>query len=291
MTKDITTTANLALAERITAIEQTASECNLDRLGNLGSFERTFKLAAGMQNLRQLITEDMMQDVMQLMNTPLGFRTDRDPSQTDRDGKPFEPYPVGVVKEVLIEATLRGLQPVGNQFNIMSGRCYITKEGFTHKLKDLPGFAGLVIVMSPPRVGVDGAGALVTCSATWSMNGTPGRIECEIPVRINKGMGADAALGKAERKLKARIYAQITGSEQPEGDVDDVERARTVNPAATGPVNLSEALNADAKVETAAAGKPAASTAQPTGNGQQKPAGTQQSPKAPAGAPMQGELV
>lgn len=232
------------LAERITAIEQTAGECALDRLGNLGSFERTFKLAAGMQELRELITDEMMRNVMQLMDTPLGFRTDHDPKLTDRDGKPFEPYPVAVVKEALIEATLRGLQPVGNQFNIIGQRCYITKEGFTHKLKELPGFAGLQITMSPPRVGADGAGAIVQCVATWTMDGRPGRIECEIPVRINKGMGADAALGKAERKLKARIYAQITGSEQPEGDVEDVDNLRRVNEgkAAAGVDGLKERL-------------------------------------------------
>lgn len=213
------------LDNQLAEIEKVAAECNLDSIASLGSFKRAFALSRGIQQLRAMISDDMMSDVMSLMNTSLGFRTDRDPQTSPGT----EPYGIEVVRECLIEASLRGLQPVGNQFNIISGRCYVTKEGFSHKLRELPGFAGLKMNFGVPRL--TQGGAIVECSATWQLDGKKSSITAEIPVRMNKGMGADAVLGKAERKLKARIFAQITGSEQPEGEADEpnVDTMRRVN--------------------------------------------------------------
>lgn len=76
-------------------------------------------------------------------------------------------------------------------------------------------------------------GALVPALATWELNGKPDRLDCRvtkradgeddmrIPIRVNKGMGADAIIGKAERKVCHRVYEIITGISLPSVDEDE----------------------------------------------------------------------
>lgn len=59
--------------------------------------------------------------------------------------------------------------------------------------------------------------------ATWLLHGKPDSLEVCIPVRVNSGMGADAILGKATRKILGRIHARITGSNQMIDDDGDNE--------------------------------------------------------------------
>ncbi len=210
--------------EKIAAMEHVISQCSLQHQDGGSQFKEMFTMAAGMRELRNLITADAMEDVMQLQNTALGFRTDK-----SKDSKPPQPegYPVDVVKDCIIEASLRGLRPVGNEFNIISGRVYVTKEGFARLVREYPGLTDLRLQPQVPRMR-DG-GALVQFKATWNLDGQPQSLEREYPVRVNAGMGADAIIGKATRKMLAAIYGQLTGSEHAlrEGDVTDLEPQRT----------------------------------------------------------------
>jgi hypothetical protein len=177
-----------------------------------GSFSKAFAVSTAMNDLRNALTPHMAQ-FMKLQGTSLGFKTDKD----ETGG-----YPIEVVKDALIEATLRGVQPVGNQFNVISKRCYITKEGYEYKLKHLRGLAGLKINIGVPKVHTSGEGAIVECKAEWTYNGVADTKTSEIPVRVNKAMGVDAIIGKASRKMAKRVFEQITGSPEPEDEgVDD----------------------------------------------------------------------
>lgn len=172
-------------------------------------------MARAMKTLRALMTDKIMADVMELMNTPLGFKTDR-PNATNNTF-----YTKDEVRDVLIQALLRGLQPVDNQFNIIAGNLYVTKEGYERMLQEFPGLQDLQFDLGVPAT--NGDGALVTARATWVLDGRPGSISCErgekptdpdyrIPVRVNKAMGIDAILGKAKSKLLRRIYERLTGT-------------------------------------------------------------------------------
>ena len=193
----------MAVAEQLEGISK---ERSLAVLGNVGQFKKAFMVASAIRNMKNLLTNEVMAPIMELQNTSLGFRADAT-------------YPVEVVKEAIIEASIRGLQPVGNQFNIIAKRCYITKEGFTYLMKNLPGLTDLKLIPSVP-VMVAG-GATVKYKATWTYDGKPDSIEREIPVKVNSGMGADAVLGKAERKIRAAIYGQITGTNISDGEVSE----------------------------------------------------------------------
>ena len=193
-------------------------------MGDGGHFGRAFRMAAAINALHRAITPEMLKDIMHLQGTGLGFLTDKD-SGTGYDEK--------TVKLVAIEAALMGAHWVGNEFNIISARPYLTKNFFTRKLREFPGLTDLKLSPGVPVLMGD-KGALVPYVATWKLNGVEMRIERlvtklddkreldeRICVKVNSGMGADAILGKAERKIKAAIYARLTGSDLTDGEVDD----------------------------------------------------------------------
>lgn len=192
-------------------IEEAANKYSLATIQAMPRFERAIALARGITEIRGLLMP-LMPQIVPLMGTRLGFKT-------DKDGK--ESYPISTVCDCVIEATIRGLQLVGNQFNIISGSCYTTKEGYTQLLANYPGLTDLKINLAVPTV--TAGGAKVVGKATWRLNGVPNSLECEIPVRMNAGSGADQVLGKANRKIRARIWEVITGSPQSgiDGEVDD----------------------------------------------------------------------
>jgi acetylornithine deacetylase/succinyl-diaminopimelate desuccinylase-like protein len=185
---------------------------SLDIASMTSGFEKAIVTAQAFDSLRSALDDKTMASIMKLQGSSLGFRTDKDGDKG---------YPVAVVRDCLIEAVLRGVQPVGNHFNIIAGRCYITKEGFAYLLKKLPGFSDFRTMYGIPK-SLTG-GAIVACEASWKFNGIPDRLECEIPIKVNAGMGSDAILGKAARKLMARVYAQVTGSEMTDGDASEAE--------------------------------------------------------------------
>ncbi len=195
--------------ENLQTIEKQVQELGLAKIDS--GFQKAFAVSTATQNLRQALTSEVMSPIMQMQGSSLGFRTDYD----SKGG-----YGEDVVKEALIEAVLRGVQPAGNQFNIIAGRCYITREGFAYLLKNLSGFTDYkpnydILEMKPGR-------AKVNCKATWKMNGKNDSVDCVIPIRVNGNMGADAVIGKAARKLMARVYFQATGTDITDGEAETI---------------------------------------------------------------------
>lgn len=211
-------------------LEQTAA--NLDTVASryagavwnpaLGQLKRAMLMARAVDELRKAITPEIMRMVMKLQNTRLGFRTDRGPGAN----KP--PYTEDVVRECLIDALLNGVFPIGNEYNIISGQLYITKEGYQRKVKETPGLTDLRLSPGVPQI--HNGKTVVRFGASWKLNGRPdslcdgegkpGRV-FEIP--SNQYMGPDAIVGKSTRKALKAIYEQIHGSEHsvPDGEVGE----------------------------------------------------------------------
>lgn len=185
-----------------------------------GSMVAALNLAQSINNLRELFSLPEIQATIQsLQDTPLGFRTDRDPSIINKKtNMPQKPYEYAVVKECVIEALLRGLQLVGNQFNIIAGRCYCTKEGFEGLIKAMASVTQFKLNIGVPltRNGM----VTVACNATWVQNGEPASLEAEIPIKAFENSNADQLIGKATRKFLARCYQQMSGFSIPEGDME-----------------------------------------------------------------------
>lgn len=206
--------AALAPAERLGEL---AERCALAVTAAKGKIAETLALAEAVQELRKAVLP-LVPRIRPLIGSPLGFRTDRDTSDKG-------PYPDAVVADVLVEAVGRGLRWTGNEFNVIGGRLYTTKEGYSRLVGELPGLSDLELTPAVPRMG-DG-GAVVKYKATWKLDGAAQSLEREIPTRLNAGMGADAAIGKATRKMLASVHARVTGSTHSfaDSDAEDLEQA------------------------------------------------------------------
>lgn len=224
--KDTRLAKRAALAESAKQVDRIATAGAVAMRESAGSFEHELVVAQAMVDLDRAITPDMMAPIMALMNNPLGFLTDRDPARGD------QPYPETVVRRCFIESKLRGFHAVGNEWNIIGGRFYAAKSGLERLVRTHPAICNLREEFSVPKPnGPDQM--IVSAKATWEQDGNPQELDAEIPIRLNKAMGVDAVLGKAARKLYARILARVAGTVVPEGDAIEVEA--TVTPGVSEP--------------------------------------------------------
>lgn len=196
-------------------------------------FKRALTLSKSMADLRALLTPEVMAPIYGLMNTTLGFKTDRDPHQKTKNGEYKTPYAMEVVRDVMIEAILRGYRPVGNEINIIAGNFYATKNGLRRRVTNFPGMKEFKDVYGVPRVASTGKGAVVTCTAIWKLNGADDGLSCDIGIKGDDFTGLDAYTGKAERKLLKRVMDRISGFDTPEGDASEVDapEPKVVEPA------------------------------------------------------------
>lgn len=176
-------------------------------------FEKAYLIASAAGELKKLLNEEYMAPIMELQGNRLGFKTDKDTNGG---------YSKEVVKNCLIEAVLTGVQPFGNQFNIIAGNCYITKEGFGFLLANFKGLS-YEIVPALPRIGNDSKSAAIVMKVRWTLNGEVKERDLDIPVKMNSFMGTDAVIGKATRKARAWLYNTICGTEIADGDVMDTD--------------------------------------------------------------------
>lgn len=213
-------------------------------LAQLPRFSRAVTTAVAMQELRDALMP-YMPHIMGLMNQPLGFLTDKDPSKA-KPGENIVPYSQEVICSVVVEATLRGFLPVGNEFNVISGRFYGAKAGVTRRVQQWPGMEWVRVVPGVP-INKD-RGALVPVDAEWQMAGVKQELSRTFPVKVNQYMGSDAVIGKATRKMYAAILELLTGMGLPEGEVgDDVGEVIEVQPGkpTTGRLSMGDLKAAD----------------------------------------------
>lgn len=201
----------LALAvpeETITALDNAAASGVLAQ-SVASQFKKMFLLGSVMSELKKLLTPKVMEPIMQLQNSPIGFVTDRP-----------QGYDVDTVRDCVIEASLNGVNVVGNEFNIIASRFYCAKNGLKHKLRDIPGLYKNVTPGIPKMCGDNGA--IVRMHIEWTYNGKSNTKDIDFAIRVNRGMGADAIIGKATRKAYAWLYEEVTGNSVPEGEAGDV---------------------------------------------------------------------
>jgi hypothetical protein len=206
----------VAIGDKIKALDAFAEANSLALLTtDKGQFESAIMVADAITHLKSMLTAEVMKPIMALQGTSIGYRTDKDATGG---------YPVEVVRDAFIDVVLKGFKVVGNEFNIIAGRAYFTREGYEGallRLSRLGHFSDFQDAYSIPKM-VSDSEAIVTASASWKFKGVVGKIEnAQFSIRMNKGMGADGAIGKAKRKLKARVHERVTGIAATEGDTSD----------------------------------------------------------------------
>ena len=179
-----------------------------------GKFEKAYLVSTAIQKLREGLTDEYMRPIMAMQGSKLGFKTDK-----DKEGG----YLMNVVKDCVIDATLIGLSVAGNEFNIIGGNMYPTKEGMKALLRKIDGLV-YDITFQLPRMSE--TSAAVTAVVNWDFKGGKGQKELQIPIKVNKFMGVDGVIGKATRKASYWLYNHITGNDFGEGDVMDIEHVQ-----------------------------------------------------------------
>lgn len=207
----------------------------IDIVNNFGA---AFNAARVITLLRDALTDEVMHKVfIPLMNTKVGFRTDRD-GKPDKNGRVKPLYDVQTVRDAIIDAAIIGLLPTGNQFNIISGTMYPTKEGYTVLLKKIG--AKYVIDVQQDR-SQNPAFAEFPCKINYSFNGEKNSLTVNATVRRDQYSSNDQLRGKAERRAKKALYEYLTGTDY--GDADETS-SRPNAVIDTVAVEISEKGNA-----------------------------------------------
>ena len=187
---------------------------------NASPMMRAFATAAAIQAVEDGITKPLFEDIKNLMNSPLGFKTDRRPGQRDKKGNPIEPYHDVTVKRCVIVALLAGAELAGNQFNIIAGQCYFTKEYMDKVIKTWEGLNNFQLEIGPVMKHGN-TSAAAEASASWDLGGRHHVVECfkdadtgrdmRIIVNAYDSSGPDQLRGLVESKLLRRVVARLTG--------------------------------------------------------------------------------
>ena len=243
----------------------------------VNNFGAAFTAVGVVKLLREALTDEVMHEVfMPLMNTKIGFLTDRDHSKPDKKtGQPPTPYPVPVVRDCLIDALAMGLMPTGNQMNILAGRMYPTKEGYSALLSRL----GVKYIC---EVGLDESeptakAARIQVVINYSYNGEKSKIATVATVKKDSYSSLDQLRGKAERRGKKILYEYLTGCDMGEdGETAVVDATYTV-------VDEQQQRHQDAQQQAATQQPIGHRPAQPSDQPAQQPQGTAQQPQQPQG--------
>lgn len=170
--------------------------------------------------LREALTDEVMTQVfMPLMNTKVGFLTDRN-GRPRKNGEVQPLYTIPVVRDAIIDAVSIGLLPTGNQFNIIAERMYPTKEGYTALLRKLG--VKYFIDVSFDKGQTPGF-AEIPCKINYEYEGAKNGFTVIATVKKDSYSSPDQLRGKAERRAKKALYEYITGCDF--GDADATSSA------------------------------------------------------------------
>ena len=174
--------------------------------------------------LREALTDEVMDKVfMPLMNTKVGFLTDRN-GRPNKKGYTAPLYTRDVVRDCIIDGVTIGLLPTGNQFNIIAERMYPTKEGYTSLLRKLG--VKYFIDTSYDKGQAQGF-AEIPCKINYEYNGEKNGFTIIATVKKDDYSSHDQLRGKAERKAKKALYEYITGCDY--GEADEQSSATVVD--------------------------------------------------------------
>lgn len=181
-----------------------------------------FQAVVVVKTLRELLTDEIMLDVfMPLMNTKIGFATDRS-GKKDKKGNVKPLYSIEVVRDAIIDAAAFGLLPTFNQMNIIAEKMYPTKEGFTALLKKLG--VKYVLNFGEDTTKPEAKFAQISVKINYAIKNKeqkPFVMMAVVPKTIYSSY--DQLKGKAERRAKKMLYEYITGLDLGENDGENIQ--------------------------------------------------------------------
>lgn len=218
------------------------------------SIGEEFALVCAYDDLKGMMmgSRRLVDIAMKMQNNPMYFKTD------SREG-----YPVSTVVDCMIQARLMGLKWRGNQFNILQGRLYLTKEG-ADSLISAMGVPHSAVVGSFTygpvlKGGVDRNGRQmadvvtvdVPVSVYWQEEGKEMQKDLSFNIRMSANSTVDAVNGKAESHAVKWLYKYLTSkagiSSAAFGEVDDSASASPVASPVSSPSPAIDSRRAGAR--------------------------------------------
>jgi hypothetical protein len=199
-----------------------------------GRIGRVVAIAQATKTVRDLVVANWG-SFEELKNSQLGWSTDERPGETK--------YSPAILQTALTQAILKGALPVNKEIGVISGQAYLQKSYFERQIRERGDIADVRVTLDVPEI--SNGRAIVGGVVSWRREGKEDRIECRrakdgpdqrIPVKVNAGMSDDAILGKATRKILARMLARVDGSQAWEdlgGEPDTIDGTATASTDAT----------------------------------------------------------
>lgn len=224
----------LTLAADLDELVKTSADTYL--AARSGSMADTLALAVATAEIEKALTAEIIKPLMSLQGKPFGFMCDKQ-------------YPEAVVKQCAVQALIQGVPMAGNCINIIAGRAYVTKEGFTFLIDEIQAVGGISHfkydiglphgheVRGKTSKGNDIIVAKVQATASWKQNGVKQEISTTFPCKGDAWSSEDSYQGKAERKLKRKCFERMKGIAMAvELDIDDDDEDFELNDLETADV-------------------------------------------------------
>jgi len=200
----------------LVALEKVDASCTELAGMNTGMVKMVAQAVAIQQMRTALLQPQVMDLLLSLKNTPLGFQTDETGPNPGK-GKKVVLYTKEEIADCIIAGRLQGFYPINNQMNIISHKAYGTKEGFTEVVSNDPRCDNLenFWIQDLEFVKISGKAkqiAYISGKINYKLKGED--LACNsmtVPVKWDDYSSTDQAFGKAERKMLAWLYKRVTG--------------------------------------------------------------------------------
>lgn len=196
----------------------------------VSEFERSMMYGHYLVKIKEQFNGKTLEIVKNLMNTGIGFKTDRNPD--DPNCKYKDVYSDEIIKNCATQAIMHGLRIHGNEWNILGGNFYATKEGLQRIVRANPNLERKIKeTIKGFKQSSESHIWEFKCEYEFKLKGEQEvKDSVNIYVRGKQGnydIPFDAVMGKAVRKLLKTIYNEMNHGFHLE-DADDVDELETV---------------------------------------------------------------
>jgi hypothetical protein len=237
-----------------------ADSCDIARKEKNHTIQ-ALRLAKGLSELkRALLVPEVLNIIKELMDTPTGFLTDKDPNKkvknkTSGNWESPIPYNDKIVVECVADAMSKGLTIHNNEFNIIAGRMYPAQSGFVRKLADFKR-EHKIKANYLPSVPVNKSGKYYCEVVVWWQKEGEARQEEKLAWNL-QAFSEDAALGKVKKRANEWLFNELTGNTWSSNEdfsdfstVNDNDIEAPLPETQTPVIPISAILNAISKAET-----------------------------------------
>lgn len=212
------------LSQNTAMMNQLISDCKI-LTSNISEYEKSLLYGHYLVQIKNQISGKVLEIVKDLMNTGIGFKTDK-PTYSDE-----------IIKNCVTQAIMHGLRIHGNEFNILGGNFYATKEGLERIVNRNPDLERKIIIKSKgfkksPETEI----WALSFDYDFKLKDRQ-EIKDDVTVYVRGKQGnyeipLDAVLGKARRKVLKTIYNQMTQGFfllEDADDIDDIPESKEAN--------------------------------------------------------------